>query len=172
MIKRFRPCCILILLTLLGAALVGCGRTDLSEVFPPTARPTSTPLPAANVPTPTPTTVIVLTGNAERGRAAFQAQHALPGGATWACQACHSVDSNAVRMIGPALWGIADRAGSRVEGEDAVTYLHQSILDPMAFIAPPNPSEPAWAVNMPEGWDQVLSEEELEDIIAYLFTLR
>jgi len=25
---------------------------------------------------------------------------------------------------------------------------------------------------MPEGWDQVLSDEELEDIIAYLFTLR
>ncbi len=172
MMKHLRSCCTLILLTLLGAALVGCGRTDLSEVFPPTPRPTKTPLLAANAPTPTPTAVIVLTGNPDRGRAAFQAQHALPSGAAWACQACHSVDASAVRLIGPGLWGVADRAGARVEGEDALTYLRQSILEPMAFIAPPNPGEPAWAVNMPEGWDQVLTEEELEDIIAYLFTLR
>lgn len=172
MMKRFRPRCILILLTLLGAALAGCGRTDLSEVFPPTARPTRTPFPAANAPTPTPTAVIVLTGNPERGRAAFQAQHTLPSGAAWACQACHSVDPSAVRLIGPSLWRVADRAGSRVEGEDALTYLRHSILNPLSFIAPPNPGEPDWAINMPEGWDQVLSDEELEDIIAYLFTLR
>jgi mono/diheme cytochrome c family protein len=145
----------------------------------PTATPlpteTPTPLPPTAMPTPEaadPIAVALAAGDPTRGQAAFQAQHPLPDGSSWACMSCHSVDPSGVRLIGPGLWNIVDIAPSRGTGEDAVTYIRHSILHPADFIAPVGEGEAPWALNMPPGWDQALSEQELNDIIAYLVTLR
>lgn len=170
---RSKPLLMLVTVGLLSAVLAGCGRTDLSEVRPPTARPTNTPLPVANAPTPTPTEAIQLTGDPARGQAAFQAQHTLPDNSAWACQACHSVGADGARLIGPGLWNISNRPYLAELGQNGAEYIRTSILNPQEFTAPvTDPSGAAWALNMPLGWDQVLTEAELNDIIAYLFTLQ
>ena len=47
----------------------------------------------------------------------------------FACGTCHYVDSTD-RLIGPGLLGIGETAATREEGQDAVTYLRNSITNP------------------------------------------
>ena len=84
---------------------------------------------------------------------------------SFACATCHQVASED-RLIGPGLLNIAARAETRVEGEDALEYIHTSIVDPSAFVVPDYPDG-----LMPQVYGEILSEEEIQDIIAYLFTL-
>jgi cytochrome c2 len=79
---------------------------------------------------------------------------------------CHVVDSQR-RKTGPSLQGIANRAGERVEGLDAVEYLRQSILDPQAYDA-----DPQRTTRMYTGFGQVFGEQDLNNLIAYLLTLQ
>lgn len=83
-----------------------------------------------------------------------------------ACNTCHVVKGNVV-WLAPSLEGLANRAGSRQEGLDVIAYLRQSILDPMAYDA--DPESPA---RMYEHFAQALTEEDLDNLIAYLLTLR
>ena len=81
------------------------------------------------------------------------------------CSGCHSNVSND-RIVGPGLLDIAERAGDRVEGLTAEQYIRQSILDPNAFVVegfPPN--------TMPQHFASVLLDEEINDLITYLFAL-
>ena len=75
--------------------------------------------------------------------------------------------------------GISDRAKERVPGMTAVEYLHQSILEPKAFIVPGygdndhQMMEP-YTIAQPDGDGRMapgtLTEEELNDLIAFLLT--
>lgn len=80
------------------------------------------------------------------------------------CAACHSLSPDTV-VVGPALAGIADRAGQRVAGLDADTYLHQSILEPSAYVVE------GFADLMPPTLAQVLTSEEIDALVAYMHTL-
>lgn len=82
------------------------------------------------------------------------------------CVACHSVTSADV-VIGPNLMGIGAVAGDRVPGLDAADYLRTAILDPDAHIAPGYQ-----AGEMPGGWTEVLSDEEIDALVSYLAGLR
>jgi mono/diheme cytochrome c family protein len=81
------------------------------------------------------------------------------------CAACHATSPDTV-IVGPSLAGIANRAGERVTGMDAPTYLQTSILKPDAFLV--------------EGFDNLmlpdlakqLSGEDFDAVIAYLMTLK
>lgn len=159
-----------------------------STPVPPTATPippTSTPVPPTATPVPPTATALPATAVAEdsaaiaevagdpvNGQIVFTTQHTLPDGSAWACASCHSVTPDELRLIGPGQWNIAQRAATRVEGQSAAEYIRVSILQPQDFIAPTREGEPAWALNMPAGWDVVLTEQELNDVIAYLFTLQ
>lgn len=83
-----------------------------------------------------------------------------------ACASCHTLDPDQT-SIGPSLAGVASRAGTRVKGLDAEGYLRQSILDPGAYDAAPDSS-----VQMYANFAKVLSEEQLNDLVAYLLTLQ
>ncbi len=159
-----------------------------------TPLPTATPLPATDTPvpptaTPVPPTAAatqeasaggsglsdadaiataVAAGDAANGQVIFTTPHDTANG-TWACSQCHSVTPDQARIIGPGLWDIASVAGSYVPGENAVEYIHQSIVDPNAFIAPGNPPFPPNL--MPQNWGDVLTPQELNDVIAYLLSL-
>lgn len=102
-----------------------------------------------------------VTGDPERGRQLFQSSSVagLPG-----CAACHSLEPDRV-LVGPSLAGVATRAAQRVPGLSAEAYLRQSILEPDAFVVPgfPKGAMPAY---------RNISEQDLQDLIAFLLTLK
>jgi hypothetical protein len=81
-----------------------------------------------------------------------------------ACSTCHRTDSDA-RLIGPGLRNVSVRAQTRVAGQSAGQYLHTSIIDPRAYIVEGYPDL------MPKNWGSVFTETQLNDIVAYLFSL-
>jgi cytochrome c2 len=88
------------------------------------------------------------------------------GGVNTGCRICHSLVKDQ-RIIGPSFYGIADRAGTRVPGMSAEEYLRQSILEPNAFVVPDYP-----AGQMVQTFGKILTEEEIQDLIAFLMTLK
>ncbi|OQA45197.1 MAG: Cytochrome c2 precursor [Chloroflexi bacterium ADurb.Bin325] len=99
-------------------------------------------------------------GNASAGETLFK--QALVG-QNPGCATCHSVDGS--QLVGPSLKGVAERAASRVQGESAAEYLHQSLVEPNAYVV--------------EGFSEGimpsykgLSEAQLNDLVAYLLTLK
>jgi mono/diheme cytochrome c family protein len=103
---------------------------------------------------------VQLVGNAERGRDLFQNGM----GAAPPCSSCHALVSGGF-SLGPALQGISTRAGIQVEGLTAEFYLHQSILEPEAYITP------GYRSIMYPLYADHLDEQAVQDLIAYLLTL-
>lgn len=75
------------------------------------------------------------------------------------CVGCHGAED----ASGPTLQGVATRAGERVEGMSAEEYLHQSLVEPEAYVV--------------EGFEPIMPsyaeqpEDVLNDLVAYLMTL-
>ncbi len=78
------------------------------------------------------------------------------------CIGCHSLDP-AATMTGPTWHNVGDHAIIRVAGESPAEYIHQSIVNPAAFVVPDYP-----AGIMPATYGDQLSTQELADLIAYL----
>jgi len=85
--------------------------------------------------------------------------------ANYACSNCHLPDSEETN-IGPGLLNIKDRAASRVPGQSAAEYIYQSIIDPLAYIVEGFDPE-----LMPKNWQEIYTQLEIFDIVAYLLTL-
>jgi mono/diheme cytochrome c family protein len=81
------------------------------------------------------------------------------------CGACHSTTQDTI-IVGPSLAGIASRAGSRIEGQDAYTYLLTSVMQPEAYLVE------GFENLMPASLSKQLTGEELDGVIAYLQTLK
>jgi mono/diheme cytochrome c family protein len=122
----------------------------------PTLRPAATTPPPAM---PTPQPVEDPAGDASAGETIF---HEGKGSAP-ACVNCHAAEPGPF-ALGPVMTGISERAGSRVEGMSAADYLHQSILNPGDYIVP------GFRPVMPPTYGENLTEQDIEDIIAYLMT--
>ncbi|MBZ0292718.1 MAG: cytochrome c [Anaerolineae bacterium] len=153
--------------------------------IPPTATtepPTNTPEPPTATFTPSPIPQDTSAGGGD-DQAAIDAAlaagdpahgdelfHTLRSEVGFACATCHNVD-NPNRLIGPSLMNIKEHAGSRVEGEGPVEYIHNSILHPNDFIVPPDEGGPYPENLMPQVYGDLWTEQELNDIIAYLLTL-
>lgn len=142
---------------------------------PPTVTPrppaTATPLPptATPVPSPTPTSdpaaaaaIDVSSADPAHGEDLFNTFQADAG---FACSTCHHDDSED-RLIGPGLLNVAARAETRVEGQDAVEYIYISIINPDAYLVDGFTDD-----LMPENWAEIYSDDDIADIMAYLFTL-
>jgi mono/diheme cytochrome c family protein len=98
-----------------------------------------------------------------RGRAQFNNK---------GCVACHTIQGFSVGAVGPELTHISTVAQTRVENQTAEEYLHTSILDPSAHIVEECPTGPcADPSAMPANFGELLSEEELADLVAYLLSL-
>lgn len=102
-------------------------------------------------------------GDPERGRQLFFEQ--VPGKNT-GCRLCHSLNPGE-RRVGPSLAGIATRAETRVPGMSAREYLYQSIVEPDAYVVPGYP-----AGVMPPNYRELLTEEDIQDLVAFLLTLK
>jgi mono/diheme cytochrome c family protein len=116
---------------------------------------------------------LVADADVSAGEAVFNRSISMPDGAVWSCSQCHSITPDEARLIGPGQWNVAVRAETRVEGQDALTYLYNSILHPNAYIVPADASGAAYPANlMPQYYSEVITEEELASVIAYLQTLQ
>jgi mono/diheme cytochrome c family protein len=80
------------------------------------------------------------------------------------CIVCHRLDGEAA--VAPSLVGIGTRAKVIIEGMTASDYLRESIVNPDAHIV--TMYEPSI---MPNNYAQVLSDDDINALIAYLLTL-
>jgi mono/diheme cytochrome c family protein len=159
----FKRTWIILMITLaLVAILSACGGGDLAEEL--------TPIPTLP-PGSEPELVTAL-----RGEAAPQAATAEPtaeaGGEmsqeelvalgeqlfASACSACHGEQDGA----GPAFTDMGEKAATRVGGMSAEAYLHESIVDPGAYVVE------GFNNIMPKGFGDQYSETELAGMVAYI----
>lgn len=105
------------------------------------------------------------------GRALFSA-------VTPPCAVCHSVTPG-VNMAGPSLGGVATRAQQRItaadykgNAKDVPSYIRESIEHPSAYIVP----GPMYSSNgqsfMPATYASSLKPEQIDQLVAYLATLK
>jgi nitric oxide reductase subunit C len=107
----------------------------------------------------------------EMGRAAF---NATPPG----CAACHSL-SPGVNIVGPTLAGMPATAAARIgspdyrgKAKDAAAYIRESIVDPNAHVLIGPTYSTGGRSLMPHDYGQTLKPEQVDQIVAYLLTLR
>ena len=79
------------------------------------------------------------------------------------CTACHGLGTRAPNLLTDqgGLGAIGARCGQRVEGEDCKAYLHQSMIDPNAYVVE------GFQPIMPD-MSRTLSEAQIWSLIAYL----
>jgi cytochrome c2 len=113
---------------------------------------------------PVPTVDPLEIGDPENGAKLFETGGEL---AYFGCVACHTLDGSEADTIkhgGPSLLGISERAGSRVADTSAEDYLRESILDPSAYVVE------GYGNDMEKAYRYLLSEDEINDLIAFLLT--
>jgi cytochrome c2 len=143
----------------------------------PTTAPTATLVPATATEAPTDVpaaTAVPATATPEQAAAAVNGDpvkgkeyfNTVRTEVNFACATCHHFDSED-RLIGPGLLNISVRAASSVAGESAYDYIHTSIVNPSAFVVPDYPDG-----LMPKVYKDLWTEEQINDIIAYLYTLK
>ncbi|MFN8420960.1 MAG: c-type cytochrome [Anaerolineae bacterium] len=99
-----------------------------------------------------------LSESAERGRELFVG--------AGACRSCHSLEQDE-RIIGPSLYGVASRAAERESDLSAEQYLHEAITEPNKYIVAGFDGG-----LMPQTYATKLSNVQIDDLVAYLLTLK
>jgi nitric oxide reductase subunit C len=138
----------LVVLVVLALSLVACGDGASPTPSAPTAAPS---------------------GNAANGKTLFT-QPVIANGP--GCATCHAVEPGKT-VVGPSLAGLAARApeivqrsGYKGTAGNAAEYLHESIVDPDVY------TEEGFSPGvMPKNYKD-LSAQELDDLVAYLLTLK
>jgi L-cysteine S-thiosulfotransferase len=105
--------------------------------------------------TATPTPTIDPASDAGRGRTLFQAS----------CGTCHAT-AEGVQLVGPSLAHIATISQTRIEGLGAEDYLRESIVNPNVYVV-----DGFLEGTMQQNFGQVLTSQEVDQIVAYLMTL-
>jgi len=82
------------------------------------------------------------------------------------CGTCHSLNPDEV-LVGPSMAGIGTRADTRVSGQAAADYIRESILHPDNYVV--EGFQPGVMVQV---WEQELTSEQIDNLIAYLLTLK
>lgn len=83
------------------------------------------------------------------------------------CSGCHKLDQDQtadnIGQPGPNMRNLPETAGQNVPGEDAATYVHNSIVDPTAFV------HPGYVGGiMPGNFKDQMSAEEIDSLVAWL----
>lgn len=158
------------------AVLAARATTQPTETLAPTTAPaTATPQPATptaealptDAPAPAaddPVTVLVSLADPARGQELFNFTYDTAAG-PYMCATCHLVDSESV-LIGPGLYNIKTRGAERVSGESAAQYIFNSIKHPGDYIV-----EGFVDGLMPQNYGDLMTDDDIYNIIAYLFTL-
>lgn len=132
--------------------LVGCGQLARADDDIDTLPPTTTQAYTINK------------GIPNEGRALFNGERQIA--AFVPCSTCHYVERHQGVLLGPNMDGLGKRAGNRVPGVTAEEYLYQAIRDPDAYVVDGFPPH-----TMNQAYDDRLTDEQIDHIIAYLLTL-
>ena len=149
---------ILISLLFIITILAACGTSPNNETEP---QESNTEVVQAS-PISEETAVVVEDTAITRGAALFVETR---GG--FACATCHYTTEN--RLLGPGLANTAERVATYTSEASLDAYLHMSIVNPLAFIAPAEPPYPANI--MPSNYAEIFTEAEISDLIAYILSL-
>lgn len=96
------------------------------------------------------------------------------------CVACHSIEPG-VDGAGPSLAGLVTRAEQFIESDDYTgeatdveSYIRESIVDPSAFLVPDpkNRYSTGTMSLMPNTYGNTLNDEQLDNLVEYLITLK
>ncbi len=162
---KMRRLVISIPLVFLWILLTGCSdssiTTELPTDTPVPAQPSNTPVPPTNTPIPE-----ITSGDPERGREIFEngGENEASTSLGSLCSNCHTLDgSDEKTQNGPDLQGISERAGKTVPGLSAAQYIHQSIMDPRAYVV----EDYSYMSAAPS---RLFSEDEIADLVAFLLT--
>jgi nitric oxide reductase subunit C len=105
------------------------------------------------------------------GQALF---HKSPPG----CFACHST-ARGVNLVGPSLADIGATGAKRIQdpaykgkATDAAGYIRESVRDPNAFVLTGPTFSSGGRSLMPTGLDASLTAEQIDQLVAYLMTLK
>ncbi len=134
----------------------------------PAVTPSTTETPGEFEPVGTDLTTPLPAGDVARGEQFWDAPTPVGPG----CTSCHTLADASLLAAGqviginrgPALFGIADRAGTTREGYSAEEYLHESIVLPCEFLA----EGPVCL--MPRNFGERLDAQDVADLIAFLMT--
>jgi cytochrome c2 len=106
-------------------------------------------------------------GDAARGKKLFDGETPIAAGKMPTCIGCHPVEPGKQTGAGPNLSNIGNRAGTTVKDMSAQDYLRQSIVDPDAYLAG------GYQEGIhPKGYGDVLTQQQIDDLIAYMLTLK
>jgi len=94
------------------------------------------------------------------------------------CSACHST-APGVNLAGPSLAGIGIRgdtvvsqSGYKGAAKDAASYIRESIVSPSAHLVPGTSYSANGRSFMPDNFHQTLTDQQIDQLVAYLVTLR
>lgn len=151
-----------ITLLLFTLATAACGQRSVDESAGAAAQ-----IPSV---TAAPNTAAAVTGVAARGAELFRTspgteadEQAIP-----ACSSCHATSQRQIlrgSVVAPSFVGLSQRAGTRVSGLSAEEYLRQSILQPSNYVLE------GFNDAMYTRYGDILTEQDIADLIAYLLTL-
>jgi nitric oxide reductase subunit C len=126
-------------------------------------------VPGANIGAPTATAAS--SDPVELGRVLF---NGTPPG----CAACHSIVPG-VNIVGPTLAGLPATAAARIragdyhgQARDAAGYIRESIVDPNVHVLQGPTYSTGGRSLMPADYSQTLKAEQIDQIVAYLLTLK
>ena len=88
-------------------------------------------------------------------------------GSNAGCVTCHSLEPGMV-IVGPSLAGFSHEAEDegKAYGMSAEEFVRESILDPNAVISEDYPAD-----TMPTNWGEVLTKEQVDNLVAFLLSL-
>lgn len=139
---------LLVLLSLLLVTLVACGGGGGSETTAPSEED-----------------AIAAVGNAANGEKLFS-QAVIGSNNSPGCITCHSLEPDVV-IVGPSQHGLDTRAATRVPGQSAEEYIRNSIINPDDYVV-----EGFAPGVMYQNYAEELTEQEINDIVAYTLTLK
>ncbi len=118
---------------------------------------------------------VAVAGDPALGQTVFNQSYNTASG-PWICASCHSVDESQIRLIGPGLWGLGGEIGEQRIAEsgdgDVTEYIRNSIIHPNDYIVPGDSAGPYPQNLMPQNYEDLFSEEELDGLVAYIMTLQ
>jgi nitric oxide reductase subunit C len=148
-----------------GAAIPGANLATATQVPQTTGTSPLQPVPGAEKP------VAASSEPVARGQALFN--QAAAG-----CFACHSV-APGVNLAGPTLANLATRGEERLKepgykgaAKDVPGYIRESIVDPHAHLVPGPTYSAGGRSFMPDNYAKTLKPDQIDDLVAYLATLK
>jgi len=110
-------------------------------------------------------TLVNLIGDPAQGEEIFNMTYETNLG-PWACSQCHMVESDSVGGIGPVLYGLRDITDTRNPDVAPERYIYNSIVNTNDYIVE------GYNENiMPQNWGEILTDDELYHLTAYIMTL-